>query len=272
MSDEREPLRRDMVSSAMRGTVASFMLARPIVAHPALETRAARLIRDYLDRHFEMSACVAALSDNGTQFHVAGGAVRSAILSPSSYGDLDLVVRGDQTTTADFFLGLGLEKTTTRYGDARFYWNRLPIDLIAVPATTTYDVGLVQVLRTFDLGCNAIGFDPRSQTIVDPLDSLANLMQGMIRINRSAWEGARATTLANQCVRLAKLLHETPRACLARADVEFLAETIVPQLKTVIWDELTPRFPLGRDCFLDLFRARLAAERQKHGVTGELDQ
>lgn len=213
-----------------------------------LRARAATLAADYVSRHFEMSAVIAMLVDTEAEFLVTGGAMRSALLNPQRYSDLDLIAPASVVAE---LARLGLGGTTTQYGELRLFWNRLAIDIMTVPEGAGFAAAAARLVRSFDLQVNALAYDPRTSTIFDELGALPDVFARKLRLHRAAWAGASERTIAAQSIRLAKLLYETPDVRLDRDDLQFLLDVVLPQLARTCWDELRHRYPRGREQFVE---------------------
>jgi hypothetical protein len=226
------------------------------VVTPVERSEAARLVASYVDQHFDMAMAVSTLASTGAEFRITGGVARSALLSHERCTDLDLIVRGSGDDVVRCFRDLGLEQTKTRYGGTRFYWNRLPIDLIETPSEGTFEQGISSVLASFDLDVNAIAVNATSDEVSEFPGALDSLAARRVRLIRPAWQGNKII-IANQCIRLVKLLFETRRLRVDAEDTAFLTSAIIPQLATTDWTSLRSRFPHGPSKLAELLSARL---------------
>jgi hypothetical protein len=214
------------------------------------------IVARHVERHFDMSLAVSALTEAGANVRMTGGVVRSALLGHESYNDLDLIVDGTGGDVVRCFRELGLEQTKTRYGGTRFYWNRLPIDLIETAPETPFEQGIAMVLASFDLDINAVAVDITTGAVSAVPSALESLAARRARLISTAWHGSQIV-IANQCIRLAKLLFEVGDLTLSAEDAAFLTAEIIPHLASTDWASLRSRFPHGPTRLAELLTSQL---------------
>lgn len=224
------------------------------------EVCAARDLKEYINRHFEMATVISTLLEmTDSEFYITGGSIRRAVLSPHQYGDLDLIVPGDGTEFVKLFQKIGLNLRFSYFGQPRFYWGQLQIDLVSTGDTSL--TAIHDVLRSFDLQINSIAFSARTNKFIAPSDGLSKIFDGYAGINWPAWRDIEAEALAGQAIRLAKILYEMPRLALSDFDRTELLTSVVLKLQNAEWRTLSSRYPLGRDRFIRDFQ-RLIRRRK----------
>ena len=84
-----------------------------------------------------------------------------------------------------------------------------------------FEQGIAAVLASFDLDINAIAVDPLTGVVSAVSGALDSIATRRARLIRTAWRGSQ-TVVANQCIRLAKLLFEVSELMLTAEDAAFL--------------------------------------------------
>lgn len=235
-------------------------------------------VRSMVARRFDACGAVEFLSGvtNG-DIHLFGGSMRRALVGSELTGDLDIMVPNGDSRATDALDDLKVPYTLNTQHLRRYRWNSLEIDLFQPRDFFSGFDRVDSAVRFFDLRINALSVHWRTGVISDPFHIVSSTPVVNPGINWGRWSQMPESHVVVLAIRLAKIMHETPRLMLSGSDVHRLRHDVVPVIQRCDWSDVHRRFPLGKTAFLQLFESTTLARVQSvdirqmtviHGVRG----
>lgn len=209
-------------------------------------------ILSYIYGGFDSGCALSALDDACQgECYIVGGAVRDVALGTPRSGDLDVMVQNGDRRAYEMLDGLGVPFILNSHGNRRYRWNRLQLDVFEPRKFYDGFPTVESALGFFDLRINALAVHLGSGALLDPISGSEHIDRRSVGINWPRWSAMPPAELAVLLIRLARVLADVRALTVPPEDVERLLEDVVPSVADLDWAMLRPRFPLGKERFLD---------------------